>query len=503
MGRLRTAVHASMVDQSIATAASLLGLAIAPIYIRYLGLDGLGLVAVSQGIVRYLTLADGGLAFSTVILVSHARGRNDAGGVAKVLRNSLALSFLALVLAGLAAAALRRLLLVPSFASVLRLGDHDGTAIIQIIGAQAMVTLAFNGFYDLLTGVQETRAVVTMQGLSRILGQVAGAVAAVRCGTATAVLACYVIVSVLMGCISVVYSFRRHPYAFRFGSLEMEQLWTLMRTGAKSFGLQVGGAVAGSAPVLAIQGVVGSVAVPIYTLPSQILGFAAGIIGSFAIRMQPAFGDAWAKGDVKWIRLTVTHLFEKILLLLLVGSAGFLAVGASAVRAWVGIEISPLMLVSVVVIISSASLMAWLKFVLSGINRHRLAALSELAGGLLTLPLTWIVCSIDMDAVGAGVMLAGAATSYWLLPREICRHLGLRRLSPSPSRLLAMIGIASMVYLTAASALYVAECALGVGGLGGVLVATVSGLLVFGGGAFLLRVFDFATPWPPRDAFEG
>jgi O-antigen/teichoic acid export membrane protein len=362
---------------------------------------------------------------------------------------------------------------------VLRLDHPDIPTLIGLVGVQVMVAMAFASFYDLLAGLQENHRASVFQGINRIVGQIASALVAVRAGTAASVIAASVCVTVCIGLVCVVDTWKRHAQAFRRTPIELRELVAQVRTGLKSFGIQVGAAMGGYAPVAAINQVAGPAMVPTFTLPNQIISLAAGVIGAFGGLMLPVFGESWAKGDLAWIQTTLTKLLEKLLLLLAAASAGFLALGRPFLKLWVRLDISMLMLVSVTLIACSMNVIAFLKFMLSGINRHRVAAISELLNGALTLVLTFVVCRVSIDAVGLGGALAGCATSYWLLPREIRRHLGIARVMPRSRSLAIILGIAFAVYVAAALGFALLRRTPHVPTIVAVLGAAVLGGLVF------------------------
>ena len=493
MGRLRIAASATIASQGLGIAAALLSFVIAPFYIKFLGLERMGLLAVAQAIAGYLALANGGINASTMILVSHAHGRDDWPSIAKVFRHGLLLSLAAVVVVVLLSAALGFGLSHPTIAAAVGLTHAESLPLIMLTGAQVVVALLFGNFYNLLTGLQDTQRAVLLQGGARIVGLVLGVLAAAFFHTAYSIVAVQTASNAVAGCLGAAYAFARYRQSFAPAAIEREHVSIHVRTGAKSFGLQVGAAIGSSAPVLAINHAGGSASVPSFTLPLQLINICNSLIVSFASLMQPAFGEAWSRGDREWIRHTVVGFIDKIVLLLLVASAGFLAVGGPLVKAWVGLDISTTMLLSVVIVSSSQTMTAWWKGLLSGINHHRLAAQSELLNGFLTLLFAWLVCRKNTDAVGLGVLLAGAVTSYWVLPGEIRRHLEVPAIFPRGRKLLAMGAVASAVYLSAFGVLATSPGGSRTRIFVQVGLATLTGLIVFILSASALRLIDVRT----------
>jgi len=471
--------------------SAVLSILIAPVYVKFLGLEKMGILAVGQAIASYLVLANGGINASTTILVSHAHGQGDWTAIAKAFRHGVLLSIAAVGLVVAATIGLAFFLEHPTFARVVRLEHPEWVPLILAIGGQAAVGLIAGSFYNLHAGLQNTRQVVVLQGSVRIVGQLLSAGAAVLFGAAYAVVVAHTVATAIGGVLAALLAYLSHRELFSPAPIEGGQAIVHLRTGAKSFGLQVGGAIGSSSPVFSINHANGATAVPTFTLPLQLINVVNNIIVSFAHFMQPAFGEAWSKGDRDWIRQTVVDFMEKIVFLLMVASAGFVAVGAPFIRAWVGVDVSVMMLLSVVIVSSSQTLTAWWRSLLSGINRHRRAAQSEILNGFLILFLTLVICRKSIDALGLGVLLAGAATSYWVLPGEIRRHLDIPRLFPRGRKLLAMAAVSAAVYLSALGVLAMSTPASRVGTFVQVAAAVLTGSIAFVLSASALRLIAF------------
>ncbi len=431
MSRLKTAFKATAALQVFDYASKLIALVAIPLYLQYLGMEEWGLIQVGQYWAGYLVLTSGGLSSSTMILVSHAHGKGDSAELAKIIRVALLLSALAVLIVAVVTLAVFLVLGVPSFAAWSKFDHPQARWVFVAIGAQVMVSLGFSAFYDLTIGVQQTVRATVFQGTSRLVGQVASLIVAVSIGQPAAVIGAAVASAFLVHLVCAVGTVRRWPDAFRRVAIEKAQVVLQLKTGAKSLGLQLGALLTASAPIWAITQVARPSYVPLYSIPNQLLAMVSSLVISFSAAMQPAFGEAWAKGDMPWIRQTISGVLEKIILLMAASVAGLLAVGPALLEEWLGLKVPVAMVASVAIIGLSNTFVAWCKNLLSGINQHRIAAGSEIANGVLSFAFAWWVARHwSPDYVGLAVFAAGLMTSYWILPREVRRRLGLDRLRP-------------------------------------------------------------------------
>jgi O-antigen/teichoic acid export membrane protein len=104
-----------------------------------------------------------------------------------------------------------------------------------------------------------------------------------------------------------------------------------------------------------------------------------------------------------------------------------LVLGDSFIRLWTHnrLSLGSAMAASVTGIVVMASLLTAGQFLLTGLNRHRNAAMAEIANGLLSLGLVVLAIRwLGLGAVGAGVVCAACTTSARVVRREIKAQLG-------------------------------------------------------------------------------
>jgi O-antigen/teichoic acid export membrane protein len=208
--------------------------------------------------------------------------------------------------------------------------------------------------------------------------------------------------------------------------LERAQTLLQLRAGAKSLGLHVGGTLIGTAPIFALTAVGGPALVPLYAVPNRIFSVASGALLSFNALMQPAFGQAWAKRDLPWLRDTARVLLRQTLALAVGIGAGLIALGPSFVSAWTAgrLSVSAIMVTGIALAGGMQALVGVMKYMLSGMNRHRTAAASELISGVAAMAFCWALTRfVSADFVAFGVFAAALLTSLVLMPRELARYL--------------------------------------------------------------------------------
>jgi len=242
------------------------------------------------------------------------------------------------------------------------------------------------------------------------------------------VLAAQLGLTMAAGVAASIHAWRRHPWAFRAGSwTDRAQFTAQLRIGGKNLLLLVGRTMGGTAPTLAISSLLGAAMVPFYTVPTTLLTIFLTPINSWSANMQSAYGEAAEAGALDWVKRAFRLSLERALILQGLGVALFLALGDSFVRLWTHdrLSVSPVMAVSVAAIGLTGSTLAAGQSLLTGLNRHRRAALAEVANGVLALVgVSLAVRWLGAGAVGLGVVGAAVATSAWVLRGEIAGLIG-------------------------------------------------------------------------------
>jgi len=197
--------------------------------------------------------------------------------------------------------------------------------------------------------------------------------------------------------------------------------------------MQMGIVLSGSAPVFAISFAAGPQFVPLYSIPMSLLSAPMGILTSFSASLQAGYGEAMGRGEKTWVAKTVRKILRQLILVTGLLGVGFLLLGSPFVTLWTAgkIEIPAAMIASVLAIAVTGALLATLRYALTGINRHREAAVADLIAGTLAMVAGFFaVRTFGYLAIGTTITGVAVLTTGWLFPRELHRALGTTRVLP-------------------------------------------------------------------------
>ncbi len=427
MSRYKRAFRATLVESGFGYASQALSLFSLPLFLTTLGTGGYGLMVTVMAFTGYLNFADAGLSWGSMILIAHAHGRQDRTMIAHITRHSAVLAAVSGVIALLALAAVVGASALgwqlPMFAH-----HPEANTLILIAGLQLILTLQFGVFYNVFKGLQENYWTSFYQGLGRILGLSGSMLAAWLTHSVAAVMLTQLGFSALCGAAASVHAWNRHRWAFRRGSWsDSGQYRAQIRVGGKNFLIQIGQTLASTAPTFGIGAVLGVAFVPFYTVPVTLLSLFFTPANSWSDSMQNAYGEAWSSGAVDWVRGAFRQTIERLLIIAGIGVAFFISFGNTFIQLWTHdrLRIVPWMALSVSAIVVVNTVVKAGEYLLIGLNRQRLAAVAEMANGVLAmilvpLSLRWL----GLGAVGAGAVGAVLASSVWVLYREINVRLG-------------------------------------------------------------------------------
>ena len=332
--RMKRAAGTVLVVQAFNVAGTLLSLIAVPLYLQWLGAEGYGLLLTGLAFAGYLSFADVGLSWASVILVAQASGRDDHGNIAAIVRNSISLSFLSVLVVacvgGLCAFALYLGARIPFFPT-----DEGFASLLAVVTGSVCVSLMSSPFYGLYNGLQRGYIAGAFQGLARLSGTCAALVAAWYGASVAVVLLANVLVACLFHAAAVVTSRVLFPWAFVRGPIwERDQIRTQLRTGLKNFGLQIGGVMIGTAPILAISSQLGAASVPLFTVPYMLINLPLSLFFTLNAALQSGYGEAHGRGDSDWITRTIRLVFEHLLLAITLLTVGYFFVGSDFITVW-------------------------------------------------------------------------------------------------------------------------------------------------------------------------
>jgi O-antigen/teichoic acid export membrane protein len=449
MSRLHKAAKSALVGQAFNWAGLLLSLATVPLYLRWLGQERYGVLLTGLAFASYLMFSDAGLTWASMLLIAQANGRGDRNTIAAILRNSFSLAACSALLASaIVATAFWVLKRQHPIAWLPHQPEFPG--LLLAIGVSVVGNLCLSPFYNLFIGMQEAHLAAIYQGSGRLSGTLAAVVVASTGVPLGWVFAGNVAGALGAGLLAAVHCRRRHAWAFQSGSIwEKAQIRLQLRTGAKSIIMQAGNVFWGSAPVLAISSAAGPQFVPLFSIPMTLLNAPLGVLSSFSANLQPGYGEAMGRGETQWVADTVRRILRQVIVVVGLLTCGFLLLAAPFVRVWTGgrIELEPKMLASVLAIAVVGAVLSVFRFALTGINRHRLASISDLLCGALAIGLSVLaVRRFGHAFIGLGIVAAAGLTSGWVLPVELRRTLRASTFWPSWPFWLRWLAIVSLAF---------------------------------------------------------
>jgi len=336
---------------AINSSASLMGKAVTalvmlmtiPIVLEHVGRELFGLWATLHSLIGLLVLADLGIGSALVNAIASSSGREDRAAAAKAVSSA----FFLLVAQGLllllaAALAYGRV----EWASLFGLGD----AYARQQAAPALLTLAciialqlpFTLVFRVQEGYQET----ALNNLWQSLGNVAGlglllAVVSIGLGLPWVVAALAGAPSVAMAANWLVqFSARRRWLRPRWSLLERKETGALLRSGLFFSGLAALTWLGIYSDPLVISRLLGSDAVAEYAVVQR-LALLAHLFFAFITALWPAYGEAFARGDVAWVRRTFRRSFVASVACALLFALLFVSFGSGLISLWVGQGVNP------------------------------------------------------------------------------------------------------------------------------------------------------------------
>ena len=421
-------------------------LIVIPIALGYLGPERYGVVATITALTSMLVFADFGLGNGLMNLVSSALGRDDHDAA----RRSISSAFF--MLGGIAL-----LLAVPFFllyrfvpwAEVMGVRGANETQ--EVLAAVAIFLGSV--LINLPLGIVHRVQLAFQEGFVNNVWNAVGSLAALL-GVFLAVqldaglpwiVAALVGAPVLSNALNWVSLFLVRSPALRPrpASASLREGRQLARIGSLFFVLQLAVAFAYQSDVVVAAWVVGPAGATDYSVPFRLFMIAPTIVSMVLLPLWPAYSEAIARGDTRWVRRTLR--LSVITSLVMTGSSSLVLVliGAPIIHAWVGDNVTvtlPLLLgMGVWAVLNNA--FTAIAMLLNGASVIRFQVFTSIAMAIVS-PLASIalgsrfgVAGIIWGTVLAHVICSGLPTVLYL--PGFLRRLDLRsrRVAPRPADL--------------------------------------------------------------------
>lgn len=201
----------------------------------------------------------------------------------------------------------------------------------------------------------------------------------------------------------------------------------LMRTGMMFFIIQVSMAIGLRTDNIVIARILGASAVASYAVPARLFNLVPSFLTVISGVMWPAYADAQARGDRKWIRKSFLRTATLSTAATVVITTGLVVFGNKIITLWVGPQIhiaAGLMTVLALLCILNAYL-APVSYLLNGVGAYRVLVLSAVAMAIVNIALS-IYFTKRLGIMGAALGTLISQALLQVLPMQIAVNRVLR-----------------------------------------------------------------------------
>ncbi len=316
-----------------------------PLALGYLGRERYGLWMTISSVLTMLTFSDLGVGNGLLNALTKARGRQDQNEAARYVSSGFfALLGIAAVLGLMFAAVYHAIPWAWLFnvrASPM-VATEAGPAAAVFVGC---LLAAFP------LGVVQRIRMAYQEGFVDSVWSAAGTVAAL--------MALLLVVRMELGLPWLVLSIAGTPILFlgmnglaaflgkwrqlvpRISMVSREATRTVMATGGLFFVLQIAGAVAYQSDSLIVAQILGAAAVTDYSVPMKLFLIVPTLMGLILAPLWPAYGEAAARGDMDWVRVTLRRSLRLVYLIALPALLALALLAKWILNWWVGDAVHP------------------------------------------------------------------------------------------------------------------------------------------------------------------
>ena len=315
-----------------------------PLAVGYLGPERYGLWATISSLVALLAFADAGLGNGLVSAVSEADGRGDTDAARTHVSSAF---FMLLVLAlALGTAFALAYPFVPwdwLYNVKSPVAVREAGVATAVFAACFLATLPASVVERTQLGYQEGY----VNGVWAALGSVVGLVGVVTAIALEASLPWLVLalagapLAALVMNGAVLFARRRPWLRPRVRLVTAASVRRLVRLGAMFFVLQLAVAVAFTSDNIVVARLLGPEAVTEYSVAMRLFTVAPMLLVLLFNPLWPAYGEAVARGDVRWVKVTLARSLALAVAVTLVASGILVAFGVEIVHLWVGSAVTP------------------------------------------------------------------------------------------------------------------------------------------------------------------
>jgi O-antigen/teichoic acid export membrane protein len=338
----------AMLTGSVATVARVVqigtSLITVPLTLKYLGNERFGLWMTISSVLAMAAFADFGVGNGVLNTVSKAVGKDDLKGVRKAVSSGFA------ILSSIA------VLLLLAFFSVFRFinwGDffRVTSPLARLEAGPALAVFATCFALNISMDVVQRVQLGLQQGYRYSLWQLCGSMVGfigvlfgiwlhVSLPVLVVAIAGAPIFATTLNAIHF-FGFVRPDLRPTISLVSRPVIAQIARLGGLFFVLQMVAAVSYSADNFIIARTLGAVNVPEYSIPQRMFAMITMMSAMFIAPLWPAYGEAISRGEMKWVRHTLSRVLLIVLGASCVASSLLLLLAPTLIRWWVGSRIHP------------------------------------------------------------------------------------------------------------------------------------------------------------------
>jgi O-antigen/teichoic acid export membrane protein len=315
-----------------------------PLTLHYFGNERFGLWMTISSVLAMANFADFGIGNGVLNTVADAFGKNDFDGIRAAISSGFAvLSGVALLLLALFGSTFAWV----SWADVFRVTSAQA----RTEAAPTLMVFVFCFALNIPLDLVQRAQLGVQQGFRMNLWQVfgslaglAGVVAGIRMHAGlpllVAALAGAPVVATALNAAHFFF-FSRPDLRPRRHFVSREAISRIVTFGTLFFVLQLVVSVAFSADNFIIARILGASSVPEYSIPQRMFSLISVMVAMMVAPLWPAYGEAISRGDMPWVRRTLSRSLILVFGFAAVASIGTLIVAHRLLAWWIGPRISP------------------------------------------------------------------------------------------------------------------------------------------------------------------
>jgi O-antigen/teichoic acid export membrane protein len=409
-------VHAVWTGGAARVLSSTVTLFSLPLAVRYLGAERYGVWVTIATTAVWINLLDLGIANTLTNQISRAYALRDEHAAGQAFANALFLTAVTAALAGISA-----ILVFPHIDWIRLLNVSPGVSAEEVRHTAAvavgltLLALPCNLVSKILAGYQELHRnnyAVCAGALGSLCGLALGValrvsmpllfVMSVGCLT----FASFITTMMVVGC-------QKRWLLPRLTLLDRSTMRELLESGSSFFLIQVAAVVVFSSDNLVVSHYLGAAEVTPYSVTWRVVGFVAILQSLVFPALWPAYAEAYAKQDFRWIRRTFATTAIATVALNLSCAVALILFGRGMIRIWAGPAAVPTfhLLLAMCVWAVVNGFMSVESCLLAALNRTRAQAVLSVAAAALNIALSLIW----VRQIGALGVIGGTIVSYLLV----------------------------------------------------------------------------------------